>query len=481
MIITNRLKNQHLLWRAAFGPMAEMSNEIDTFSQAKLWKLLVSSSAEKPGAIAVTALNLPDESPEKSAANEADKANKGRLFRIQSREDLQNMNLEWLSQMINSKAQLREKMAFFWHGHFACRIVNSPFQEQLLNIIRNNALGNFGTLLREVSKSPAMLQFLNNQQNRKAHPNENFAREVMELFTMGRGNYTEQDIKEAARAFTGWGFNLQAQFINRPRFHDDGSKTILGRSGNFNGDDVLDILLAQQQTAYFITKKIYKFFVNENIDEAKVQWLAKRFYANKYEVLPLLEDIFTGEWFYSEKNIGNKIKSPIELIVGLRRYMPMVLDKENSQLIYQRLLGQILFFPPNVAGWPGGKSWIDSSTLMVRLQMPKVFTANETVNISPKSDDDLNMGMMEEATLKIKRKMMAAAGGGGEIDWESVSKAFEKTKREELLSKISDSLLQTGSRIKTELLLQYIDQSSRENYIKSAVINLMSTPEYQLC
>lgn len=481
MNVTNRTKNQHLLWRAAFGPMAEVQTDIDRLSQKALWKMLVVSSANTPGRISVSGLKLPDESPAMAATNEADKANKGRLFRIQSRQDLQKMNLTWLSEMINSQAQLREKLSLFWHGHFACRLVNSPFQEQLLHIIRSNALGNFGTLLREVSKSPAMLQFLNNQQNKKAHPNENFAREVMELFTLGRGNYSENDIKEAARAFTGWGFNLQAQFVDRPRFHDDGEKTVLGKTGNFNGDDVLNLLLESKQTAYFITKKVYRYFVHENVDEARVKWLSARFYANKYEILPLLEDIFTADWFYGEKNIGNKIKSPIELIAGIRRYLPMQLSNADSQLVYQRLLGQILFLPPNVAGWPGGKSWIDSSTLMVRLQLPKIFSSNETVNISPKSDDDLNMGMMEQKALQAKRKFISATGGAAEIDWAPLAKAFESTKREELAQKVTDSLLQAASRVQTPVMQRYLDETSRDNYIKSVVINVMCTPEYQLC
>ncbi len=134
-------------------------------------------------------------------------------FRKQSAENIRDLNILWLSEMINSEAQLREKMSLFWHGHFACRILNIFFQQQLLNTIRQNAFANFGALLRAVSKSPAMLAFLNNQQNKKQHPNENFSREVMELFTMGRGNYTEEDVKEGARAFTGWGFNLKGEFM----------------------------------------------------------------------------------------------------------------------------------------------------------------------------------------------------------------------------------------------------------------------------
>ena len=150
--------------------------------------------------------------------------------------------------------------------------------------------------------------FLNNQQNKKQHPNENFAREVMELFTLGRGNYTENDIKEAARAFTGWGYNVGGDFVFRKNQHDTGTKTVLGKTGNFDGDDIIDILLEQKQTAIFITKKVYKFFVNENIDAEKVEWLGNRFFQSGYNIKNLLEDIFISDWFYAEKNIGTKIK-----------------------------------------------------------------------------------------------------------------------------------------------------------------------------
>src|SRR5690606_8428790 len=173
--------------------------------------------------------------------------------RRQSAQDLKSLNLSWLNQMINSEAQLREKMSFFWHGHFSCRVVNIFFQQQLLHEIRTNALGDFGSLLRGVSKSAAMLLFLNNQQNRKQSPNENFAREVMELFTMGRGNYSEQDVKEAARAFTGCGTNAKGEFVNGNNAHGEGEKTFLGQTGNCDGDDMIDIILEQKATAYVRT------------------------------------------------------------------------------------------------------------------------------------------------------------------------------------------------------------------------------------
>lgn len=485
MQITNRLKNQHLLWRSAFGPMAENAASLDDISQKKLWELLFKTSSKKPEKI-VVAQNLVDGLvngvQDLAMQNEISKAEAARKRRQQSREDIKNLNLVWLDEMINSEAQLREKMSLFWHGHFACRVINSFFQQDLLHIIRTNALGNFGAMLKEVSKSPSMLQFLNNQQNRKKSPNENFAREVMELFTMGRGNYSEKDIKEAARAFTGWGFNLEGEFVFRKQFHDEGSKTFLGRTGNFTGDDILDILLEQPQTAVFITQKVYKYFVNEKINNTDLQWLSQRFFDSNYDIKKLLEDIYTSDWFYSEKNIGNKIKSPVELLVGIRRILPLELENEQSQLLFQKVLGQILFYPPNVAGWPGGRSWIDSSTLMVRLQIPQVLAAKESLTIRAKNDDDVNMGQMMEQQMRInKNKMYASKGASANIDWGPVIKIFEKTKREGLSQKIADTLLQSRSRIDTTLLLKYLANDSRENFVKSAIIQLMTTPEYQLC
>ncbi|HMU24939.1 MAG TPA: DUF1800 domain-containing protein, partial [Ferruginibacter sp.] len=339
---SNRIKNQHLLWRAGFGPMAENAASLDEFPTQKLWELLIETSVKKPAKIEVArslsdglvkgvgeVIRLEKKSPENKAMK--------KKRRMENKEGIASLNLMWLDTMINSEAQLREKMSFFWHGHFATRVINSYFQQELLQIIRENALGNFGELLRAVSKSPTMLQFLNNQQNKKGHPNENFAREVMELFTMGRGHYTEDDIKEAARAFTGWGFNMQGEFVFRRQVHDEGNKTVLGKSGPFDGDDILTILLNKKETAQFITRKIYRFLVNENIDESRVKSLADDFYQSGYEILPLLNAIFTSDWFYDEKNIGSKIKSPIELLAGIRRYLPMSLDNDEAQMLFQKV------------------------------------------------------------------------------------------------------------------------------------------------
>lgn len=482
MAVSNRIKNQHLLWRAAFGPMAEMAASLDTYSQKDLWLLLVKSSSRPVQKLEVTK-NPADEymagmTDPKEMQKVLNDPEVRRKLREQSRDDLKKGNILWLQTMVNSEAQLREKMSLFWHGHFATRIQNSFFAQELLQVIRTNALGNFGDMLKAVSKSPAMLQFLNNQQNKKSHPNENFAREVMELFTMGRGNYTETDVKEAARAFTGWAFNPQGGFVFRKFQHDDGSKTFLGKTGNFDGDDILNILLEKKETADYISKKIYRYFVNENVDEVNQQWLSKRFYGNNYDIAKLLEDIFTSDWFYDDKNIGTRIKSPVELLAGIRRLLPMQLEKDESQLLFQRALGQILFYPPNVAGWPGGKNWIDSSSLMLRLRIPKILSANDALDIMPKVDDDVQMGMMQAAVGKLKD---AAKGGAATIDWAAVNKIFEKVPREKLLETIEATVLQTRNKVSNTVLDKYVNAGSRENYIKSAVVNLMSTPEYQLC
>ena len=483
MPLSNRIKNQHLLWRSAFGPMAENVSELDTLSQKQLWGLLVKTSSSSPVKIGI-AQNLVDgffkgvKDVVEMQKKEIDAA-KRKKIREQSREDLKNLNIRWLDEMINSEAQLREKVALFWHGHFACRVVNSFFQQELLDVVRANALGSFKDLLRGVSKSAAMLQFLNNQQNKKQHPNENFAREVMELFTLGRGNYTENDIKEAARAFTGWGYNVGGDFVFRKNQHDTGTKTVLGKTGNFDGDDIIDILLEQKKTALFITKKMYKFFVNENIDAEKVEWLGNRFFQSGYNIKNLLEDIFISDWFYAEKNIGIKIKSPIELLAGIRRFLPMQMNNDQAQLLFQRTLGQVLFYPPNVAGWPGGKNWIDSTTLMLRLRIPQILTANEVLNIRPKDDDDVMMGQMME--VKMKKIKEATKGGIGVVDWGLVNKVYASTSRENLLAKISETLLQTKNKLNITVLGKHVNNESRENYIKSAIVNTMSTPEYQLC
>ena len=300
---------------------------------------------------------------------------------------------------------------------------------------------------------------------------------------MGRGNYSEHDVKEAARAFTGWGASLRGEFVFRKFQHDDGDKVILGHRGNFDGDEVLDILLEQKQTAYFITKKIYRYLVNDIVDESHISKLADRFYDSHYDIKGLLEDIFTSEWFYDKKNIGAIIKSPVVLITGIRRTLPMEIENEEVQLLLQRLLGQLLFYPPNVAGWPGGMNWIDSSTLMFRLRIPQIIYSADEFQMKPKDDDDQMMGM-KDSQENAARKYFKTGNGQfikAKIHWDAYLKKFDKISREDLSSAIALSLLQIPSSVDQSTLDKYTDASSRESFIKTTAIQLMSTPEYQLC
>ncbi len=485
---SNQLKNQHLMWRAGFGPAADQLEQLQKITPTQLYKALQKASNKKPEYLDATdnylkglVQGLQDEGMRKKDLDKDEKRN----IQRQTREAIKNLNLLWLENMVDSDQQLREKMAFFWHGHFASRNLNVFFQQQMLDVIRQNALGSFRDLLHEVSKSAAMLNFLNANQNRKDHPNENFAREVMELFTMGRGNYTETDVKEGARAFTGWGANVKGEFVFRKFTHDDGNKTFLGKTGNFDGDDALDILLDHPQTSKFITQKIYRFFVSESVDKEKINWLADRFYKSDYNISKLMEDIFTSDWFYDEKNIGVRIKSPIELVAGIRRMLPMKLENENAQLLVQRVLGQVLFYPPNVAGWPGGKNWIDSSTLMMRMRLPQMFNDTDEFNVQPKPDDDQMMGRPDDVKPNVYKgnKQMGKAGKpiNAEIYWPNYVKNFETISREQLIDSMQKALLQIHPDYTTDLIKNYADAQSKESFIKTATIQIMSTPEYQMC
>jgi uncharacterized protein (DUF1800 family) len=490
MSATNQQKNQHLLWRAGFGPAVEQIADLARYTPSQFYKALLRSSEKKPRYINLSdnylqGLAMGIEQVGQIQRKELTPEERKQLQQ-KNREGIRSLNIYWLKEMVNSGAQLREKMALFWHGHFACRNLNLYYQQGLLDVIRRNALGNFGTMLKEVSQAPAMLNFLNNQQNRKGHPNENFAREVMELFTLGRGNYTENDIKEAARAFTGWGSNLQGEFVFRKNQHDFGKKTVLGHSGNFDGGEVLDILLDHQQTARYITSKIYTFLVNDKPDTAKIDVLAKRFFDSGYDIKKLLEDIFTSDWFFEEKNMGVKIKSPVELLVGIQRILPMTLENENSLLVLQRILGQVLFYPPNVAGWPGGKTWIDSSTLMMRMRIPQLINDEDEMNVTPKDDDDQMMGKKDNEEKGVKKQGAGANALrkqqiNANVDWAMFIKSLDKVPRENLVESMSNILLQVKPVIAPGLIRQYADETGRESFIKSATIQIMSTPEYQLC
>lgn len=453
------LNNKHLLWRAGFGVGI---NQIDDLKNKNI-KTLINELFREDNFSEIT-YDTPHIIPTEDYMNSTAPAEKKKEMQRLNREQNNELNLNFLDKIVNSKEQMREKMAFFWHGHFASKVINPKFNQQLLNTIRKNALGNFKELLFEVSQSPAMLNFLNNQQNKKDHPNENFAREVMELFTMGRGNYTEKDVREGARAFTGWSYDKEGNFKERKNQHDEGTKTFLGKRGNFNGSDVLNIILEQKSTAKFITTKIYKFFVNENVDQNIIDTLSANFYNSGYDIKKLMTEIFSSTWFYDQKNIGNRIKSPIELMAGIMRILPMQIQNPENLIVYQKLLGQMLLYPPNVSGWVNGKAWIDSSTLMLRLQIPQIWSGLRPLEYSPRQDDDIDMGMKsKESALNKTFKNPNII-----IDWNRVDTIFASKNCE-------DYLIVNAKSLDMDTVKNFSDKSLKMN-----IINLMSTPEYQL-
>lgn len=468
MVSSSLLNNKHLMWRAGFGPgmtqledleKKDIRSLMDNLFHEETFQYINYETPDLPESTNTMTANA--DPMNMSAASPAErKKEMQKIYRQQNEE----LNLNFLGKMVTSKEQMREKMTFFWHGHFASRVQNPKFNRQILNVIRKNALGNFKELLFEVSQAPAMLNFLNNQQNKKDHPNENFAREVMELFTMGRGNYTEKDIREAARAFTGWSYDKEGNFVEKAKIHDEGSKTFLGETGNFTGSDVLNIILEQKATAKFITAKIYRFFVNENADEAIVNTLSENFYQSGYDIKKLMKDIFSSSWFYDKKNIGTRIKSPIELMAGMMRALPMNIQNPENLIVYQKLLGQMLLYPPNVAGWPNGKSWIDSSTLMLRLQIPQIWSGLRPLDYRPKEDDDLDMGLKNNTNTLVK----SFKNPNITIDWARVENIFNGKNTE-------DYLIQNSRSLDVSTVKNFSDSS-----VKMNVINLMSTPEYQL-
>jgi uncharacterized protein (DUF1800 family) len=277
----------------------------------------------------------------------------------------------WLDKMVHTSRPLQEKLTLFWHGHLtsALKKVKDPnlmlAQNQLL---RANALGSFGDLLKAISRDGAMIRWLDLQTNRAGAPNENYGRELMELFTLGVGNYTEDDVKEVARAFTGWGATPDGQFVFRRMQHDFGTKTILGQTGSFDGDDVSNMLAAQPAAARFISGKLFSFFAFPSPEPAVVDRLAGIYSASNGSIRAVVEAILRSPEFSSDRAYRGLIKSPTELVVGaLRTLGAEQVPPQTVQVM--RLLGQELFDPPNVAGWFGNRSWINAATLLTRFNV----------------------------------------------------------------------------------------------------------------
>jgi hypothetical protein len=336
----------------------------------------------------------------------------------------------WANRMIASPRPLEEKMALFWHGHFASNEAKVRDYRKLLgqlSLFQRKGTGNFRDLMVAVAQDPAMLSFLDAGVNVKGASNENFAREIMELFTMGVGNYTEKDIREAARAFTGWNYDDLKFVVNKDQ-HDDGEKTFLGKTGRFDGVEVIDIIMQQPATADYIAGKIYRYFVRQDLSPELQKQLGATLRQNHYEIRPLLEKIFLSRDFYSQASVGTRIKSPVELAVVFYKQLGLKSIPGVPDLnLATGALGQQLFAPPTVAGWAGGQSWITPGLLLERANFardvlfpdisflpPDRFTGGgevrrvaerirEGMDISTATNDDTKVGTRAESNMNADR------------------------------------------------------------------------------
>lgn len=348
----------------------------------------------------------------------------------------------WYREMLTTPSPLTEKMTLFWHNHFATsqqkvRFTTLMYRQNVT--LRQHALGNFSTLLHQMARDPALVIYLDSVQNHKQHPNENFAREVMELFTLGEGNYEEHDIKEVARAFTGWSLDRDTgQFMFRPGMHDFGVKTVLGRSGNFNGAAVLDILLAHPQTAEFLTRKLWKEFISPTPDEEELRRFARIFRNSRYDIKVLLRVMLTSDAFYAPENRATLIKSPVELVVGTLRQFDIAAPNLRPFIIAGELLGQNVFAPPNVKGWQGGEAWINSASLLERKQfLDRLFGTRENMESAAARFEERDEPMQDNPDKEARfARMMEHAMRSTRLDLERWAKQFKTVEREQAVTRL---------------------------------------------
>jgi uncharacterized protein (DUF1800 family) len=305
-----------------------------------------------------------------------------------------NLAAWWLHRMLNSSwsgsdaatsSPLLEKLTLFWHGHFATgadKVEDAEMMFAQNRLLRRHALGDFGAMTQEISRDPAMLIYLDSTTNRKAHPNENYAREIMELFCLGEGNYTERDIQELARCFTGWEVRRKKFRFNQYQ-HDTGSKTFFGDTGTFGGEEGVEVVLKQKALPHFIARKLIQFFVFDEpaAPEHLVDPLSQLLRQSNLQIAPVIEQILASNLFYSPFSVGRKVRSPVELGIGMLRCLD---GSSNLERLARGLdeIGQAVFYPPNVKGWDGGRAWINTSTLLGRSNLIGELLRNESTRFA---------------------------------------------------------------------------------------------------
>ncbi|WP_234698814.1 DUF1800 domain-containing protein [Poriferisphaera corsica] len=382
---------RHLLWRAGFGGRYEEIKEYEDMGLDLAVDQLVDYSninqqhVEQPEIDPDNIKPLTKEQRQKQSLARKNKdqemlaqLKKQRQQRQRTdREDFKELQEWWLERIQQTTRPLEERLTLLWHSHFASKQQNvrdAYLMYQQNHLLRENASASFDLLASEIIHDPAMIKFLNNNQNNKRKPNENLARELMELFTLGEGNYTEQDISEGARALTGYTYR-DNEFVFNKRVHDDDAKTILGQTSTHTGDDFVRILLAKPQCARFIAFKIYRHFVADISDQGQdwtkdqtsiIGQLARALQTHKYKIKPVLKLLLKSQHFYDPAIVGRKIKSPVHLFATTTRSLRTPDLKASKLRSAMRTMGQQLFEPPTVAGWDTGQAWINTSTLLAR-------------------------------------------------------------------------------------------------------------------
>jgi uncharacterized protein (DUF1800 family) len=478
----------HLLNRAGFGGTPD---EIERTRQKGLAATVhdlvevKGNAANLPAPAWAHPRNIRAQRMQIKAAKERgeDFQSKVRQVRMMEGDEIVDLRRWWLDRMFNGPAPLLEKITLFWHGHFATSIqkVRDAYWMWLQNdTLRRNALGNFGALVKKISRDPAMMIYLDLQQSRQEHPNENWARELMELFTVGIGNYTEQDIRESARAFTGYRTDFTTQqFRFAPFQQDHRPKTFMGRTGNLNGDDIIDILVSKPTCAQFIGRKLWRFFVEDEPSSAIVDSVAATIRSHNFEMRPILREIFTSAEFYSDRVMGNQIKSPVQYIVQTSKLLAAPAPAPVAAQNAMQQMGQILFAPPNVKGWDGGKEWISTSTLLFRYNFANYLVNGDAIlppNLQQRRQGaDVGFGRAAQLAQQIKRDPMDVA---------KVVPTEIRTKPREVVDLLAKRLFPARPGEKEmDTFVKYLETRGSDETdatLRELIHLMMSTPQFQL-
>lgn len=491
----NRRSAAHLLNRAGFGGSPRDVDELHALGRRQAVALLLQAPDEsgrfpEPGWMAPEAVagqqraaarmrRLRSDASLSPAEREQARREAQRQMRMEQRGMTEDSIDLWLRRMHGSPAQAREKMTLFWHGHFATSVqkVRSPvFMHRQNALFRRHALGNFRELTQAVCKDPAMMLYLDTDKNVKGRPNENFARELLELFTLGEGHYTEQDIREAARAFTGYQLNRpegEARFLERR--HDDGSKEFMGKTGRFKPEDIVDIVFEQPRCAEFMVAKIWEFLVAESPDGTVVEPLARRFRESGYEMKPLLEEILLSEAFYSPGVVRSQIKSPVQFVVQMARELELERVPARQANNAMQQLGQQLYNPPNVAGWEGGRSWINTNTLLTRYNIAGFLL---------KGGGGQKEGMRRPGQDEVAERR-AGRGASGPVPIQRIVPLELRGDASALVAALTERLFHADLPEKdVERFREYALSKASKQFTDGEVAELlhlmMSTPHYQL-